>query len=545
MRPLSRFFRSPPAPLKLETQVAVPATAVGDGAEALRAAAIRQLPDGETLRALAGLSEGASPPVSPTLERAAQERVAQLIDTGAIDFAGLCAAAGNTSALLSVAGLCGSPDHLPRALALIGDPQRISSLVIEGSSSRIRQLAAQSLEDPAALKQLLKLVRGKDKGIYKIIKQKCDAMRAEEQRIAQIESESLALCASLERHSHRFYDPLYVPSFEQFEARWQALEAQAAPEVRLRAHQAIEGCREVIAGHRRQLAQQAAEASHLAALRAARAEAIVQAAEEAQRHQEELDAAAGEAEKAREAEEKARAERLAAEALALRQLGGLIGKANSALREGNTGRAAGLRRAIEEKRPTVPAVPAYLASQVQQLDVKLHELKEWKDYAVAPKRAELIGEMEALIGSSYKPQTLADRIKQLQEEWKTISKGIVSDSEADWQRFHQASIAAYQPCRDYFEAQAKQRQANVEKRKAVLERLRAFESAQSGEHPDWQTVAAVLREAPQEWRRYFPVERVAGRAVQEEFDASIGRLQARLDAWYAENAAEKKTLIQR
>ena len=523
----------------------MPATAVGDGAEALRAAAIRQLPDGETLRALAGLSEGASPPVSPTLERAAQERVAQLIDTGAIDFAGLCAPAGNTSALLSVAGLCGSPDHLPRALALIGDPQRISSLVIEGSSSRIRQLAAQSLEDPAALKQLLKLVRGKDKGIYKIIKQKCDAMRAEEQRIAQIESESLALCASLERHSHRFYDPLYVPSFEQFEARWQALEAQAAPEVRLRAHQAIEGCREVIAGHRRQLAQQAAEASHLAALRAARAEAIVQAAEEAQRHQEELDAAAAEAAKAREAEEKARAERLAAEALALRQLGGLIGKANSALREGNTGRAAGLRRAIEEKRPTVPAVPAYLASQVQQLDVKLHELKEWKDYAVAPKRAELIGEMEALIGSSYKPQTLADRIKQLQEEWKTISKGIVSDSEADWQRFHQASIAAYQPCRDYFEAQAKQRQANVEKRKAVLERLRAFESAQSGEHPDWQTVAAVLREAPQEWRRYFPVERVAGRAVQEEFDASIGRLQARLDAWYAENAAEKKTLIQR
>ena len=41
------------------------------------------------------------------------------------------------------------------------------------------------------------------------------------------------------------------------------------------------------------------------------------------------------------------------------------------------------------------------------------------------------------------------------------------------------------------------------------------------------------------------MDRAAGLAVQEEFDASLGRLQTRLDAWYAENVAEKKTLIQR
>jgi hypothetical protein len=164
---------------------------------------------------------------------------------------------------------------------------------------------------------------------------------------------------------------------------------------------------------------------------------------------------------------------------------------------------------------------------------------------VAPKRAELIEEMEALVGSTEAPKALADRIKRLQDEWKTISKGIVSDSEADWQRFHQASQAAYQPCREYFEAQARLRQENVEKRRLVLERLRAFESSQSGEHPDWRAVAAVLREAPQEWRRHSPVDRAAGLAIQEEFDASIDRLQGRLDSWYAHNLAEKKSLILR
>jgi len=58
-------------------------------------------------------------------------------------------------------------------------------------------------------------------------------------------------------------------------------------------------------------------------------------------------------------------------------------------------------------------------------------------------------------------------------------------------------------------------------------------------------VASVVGEAPREWRRHFPVERDAGRAIQEKFDESLGRLQARLDAWYERNVADKQSLIKR
>ncbi len=539
MRPLSRFFRPapPPAPT-LEAKVTAPE-------ETLRAAAIRTLPDGEALRQLAGLCEGALPSVPSSLERIAQERVAQLIDAGTIDFAELRSAAGSTQAMLSVAGLCDDPARLIQAFASIDDPQRVTGLVLRGPSSRVRQLAAQRIEDPVQLKHLLTQVRGKDKNVYKIIKHKLDVLRAEEHRIVQLESDVNALCVSLERHSHRTYDALYATSLKLFCEQWQTLEAQAASQSRERARAAIDRCREVIAGHSRRLAQEAAEQSDRAARQAAREQASTLAALEAHRRDEAAALAAAEAAAQRAAEERAHAEHMAAEELALRQLAGLVAKANSALREGHTGRAAGLRRAVEEKLSTMPAVPVHLATQMQQLDAKLAELKEWKDYAVAPKRAELIEDMEALIGSSEEPKALADRIKQLQEDWKTISKGIVSESEADWQRFHQAAATAYRPCRDYFEAQAKLRQTNLELRRGVLERLRAFEIAQGGEHPEWRAVAPVLREARQEWRRYFPVDRAAGLAVQEEFDASWGRLQARLDAWYAQNAADKQALIQR
>ena len=553
MKPLRHIGRAPPpSPPALETRVAaldagspelITATALGDGEEELRAAAVRMLPDGGILRRLAGLSDGAAPPLSSTIGRIAQERMAQLIDAGEIDFSGLCAAS-HSAALLSVAALCSDPAHLPKVLTSI-DPQRIAGLVIEGSSSRVRQLAAQSIEDPAELTRLLKQVRGKDKNVYRIIKQKCDVLRAAEQRISQIASDIEALCASLERHSHRIHDALYATSLKLFEEQWLTLEPQAAPQMKQRALAAIDGCRNVIAAHLQQVAQRVEEGAHQAARKAAREQAAALAETEARRRDDDAALAAAAAAAQREADEQVRTEKLAAEALALRQVGGLIGKANSALRDGNTARAAGLRRAVEEKLPAVPAVPGFLASQVQQLDMKLHELKEWKDYAVAPKRTELIEEMEALIGSDEAPKVLADRIKRLQDDWKTISKGIVSDSAADWQRFHQASQTAYQPCREYFEAQTRLRHENLEKRGLVLERLQTFESSQSGEHPDWRAVATVLREAPQEWRRHSPVDRAALLALQKEFDASIDRLQERLDAWHASNLADKKALILR
>jgi len=534
------MFRSDAAPH--------PATDAGDVAAAPAAApfpgaGIATLQDGSALRALAGLNDGA-PATEPALVHAAQTRVAQLIDAGGVNFAALRGAIQNTEALLSIAALCSDPVHLAELLDG-ADPLWIARLVTDGSSSRIRQQAAQRVADPAELKHLLKQVRGKDKNVYKIIKQKCDELRVEEQKSVQIESDAAAACASLERHSHRIHDAVYEATFEHFAARWRTLEAQAAPAIQERAQHAVERCREIIAEHRHHVAQLAERQALAEAQQAAQAESLAQAREQALQREQAAAIAAAAEEQARQAEEQARAAKAAAEANAARRLGGLVAKTHAALRDGDTGRAAGLRRAVDESLAATPVVPPHLARQVLQLDTKLNELKQWKDFAVAPKRAELITEMEALIGSSEPPTALAERIKQLQDDWKIISKGIVSDSQADWDRFHRAAEAAYQPCRAHFEAQAKQRRENLQERRVLLERLRNFEAAQAGEHPDWRAVATVLREARLEWRRHSPVERAASAAVQEEFDAALARLQGRLDGWYAQNIADKKSLIER
>jgi len=532
MELFSRFFRKPLPSARPPQAPRAPDERV--------APAIEQLPVGDELRRLAGLTgavDSASAAVPAAVERAARARMAELIDEGAVDFAGFCAQAGNRPAMFAVAALCKDPKRLAEALASIDDPLQVALLVVDSPSSRLRQLAAQAVEDPAQLRRLLKQVRARDKGVYKILKQKCDALNAEDRKAAQIASEAGAVCASLERHSQRRYDALYTPAFEQLELRWRSLAAAPTATIEQRAAQAIDRCREVIAAHLRQAEQQAAErAAQQTAKRAAQElqERSLQAAQEAARAQAEADAQLRkEAAAVREAEEQF-----------FRRIGGLIRKANDALRDGNTQKAAALRRAIEQRLPTGPAMPAHLTRHVQQLDDKLSELRQWKDYAVAPKRSQLIEEMESLVGSTEGPRILAERIQSLQQEWRTISKGIVSDAPEDWERFHQASQAAYQPVREHFEAQAKLRQANLEKRRALLERLGAFE-AQTAATPDWRLLARVLREAPQEWRRYLPVDRDANRPVQEEFDASMDRLQARIGAWYERNVADKQSLVKR
>ena len=90
---------------------------------------------------------------------------------------------------------------------------------------------------------------------------------------------------------------------------------------------------------------------------------------------------------------------------------------------------------------------------------------------MAPKRVELMEEMESLVGATLEPVALADRIKSLQEEWRTLSKGAGENVEADWQRFQEAAQKAYQPCREYFEAQSLVRQENLQRRAALLQRL--------------------------------------------------------------------------
>jgi hypothetical protein len=436
--------------------------------------------------------------------------------------------------------LAAQEEETLRAAIAAGDFQAVARSVIDGASTMIRQLAAEAIDDPEQIRQLIKTARGgKDKNVYKILTRKRDALLAREREVEQQQAEISAVSAAIERHSRRSYDPLFTPTLEQLENRWKAVAARAEPDIAKETQAAIDRAREVIAQHLRQIATQAAR--EVAAANEA-------AAARSRREEEEQTAAAAAAERERilEEERKGEAEKREAQAHALRQIGGLLRKAHGALATGNSRMAAGLRRAIDEKLTTAPPLPVHLANQLKQLDAKLEELKDWKSFSVAPKRAELIEQMESLIGVTLHPVALAGQIKDLQEQWRTLSKGAGEDIETDWQRFHEAAQKAFQPCREYFEAQDQVKKENLRQRGAMFERLLAFEANQNWEEePDWRTVIIAVREAKQLWRQHSPVEAAEGEELQRKFNALTTALQSRIDAEYARNVKAKNSLIER
>jgi hypothetical protein len=428
--------------------------------------------------------------------------------------------------------------RLSEAIAA-ADWTEVGRWALHGSSTQVRQRAAQAIADPAQLRELVRATRhGKDKNVHRILVAKRDAQLAEERRIQQQQAEVDAAAAAIARHSERPVDATYAAMLGKLEARWQAIEGHASPETR-----------HTVTGQLTQ-AHEALEQHRLAAeVEAARQRATALAAEGARRQQERDVVAATEAaaERARilEAERLAVAARREADAANARRLIGLLRQAQAALDQGGTARATRLRAVIEEALPQAPALPPWFAARVQQLDARLAELRDWKTFTIVPKRAELLARMQALIGADMSAEELAKHVRRLREEWRTLHRGAGEDPSPEWQQFEEAAERAYEPCRDYFAQQAERRRQNQAKREELIGRLAVFAAEQAGEQPNWRAIQQALAEARREWREYAPVDQAAVKPLQARFHAVADELQGRLDAEYARNAQARRDIIGR
>jgi hypothetical protein len=420
-----------------------------------------------------------------------------------------------------------------------GDTAAVGQWVLEGSSTRIRQRAAQAIADLDQLHELIRATRhGNDKSVYRILTAKRDELLGEIRSARQLQADVEAAAAAIAEHCRQPCDASYATTLGQLEARWRTLAASAAPDVQHEVDQQLAAAHEAIERHRHAMEEEEA-----------RQRSAALAAEEARRQRdlEAQAAAAAAAEQARrlEAERQAELAKRAADAAEVRNLVGLLRQAQAALDHGVTARAARLRDSIAEKLPQAPALPEWFAHQLQQLDARLEELKDWKTFRVVPKQAELIERMQSLVGAEISPEELARQIRRLRDEWRTLHRGAGEAPTPEWQQFDEAAERAYEPCREHFARQAEQRKENQARREALLERLAAFAAAQAGEQADWHSIREVIVEARNEWQRYAPVDQAVVKPLQARFHAQLGELQARLDAEYARNVQAKREIIAR
>ena len=224
----------------------------GEEAENLRIAAITYVLDSPVLTALAVADD------SLKLQQAAKLRIASLIDDGSITLDEFSQRDIKGLTQLSIVGFCKRPDVLTQLLNTHTDADFLYQVAIEGVPARVRELAAAKIEDASQLKRLLKDTRGKDKLVYKIVKDKCDQLRDQEKHAEQIQADISDLCERLDAHSKRSFDKQFMGKATRMMAAWTDLEDESVEPLKSRVQQAIALCQQTIDAHELELANIAA-----------------------------------------------------------------------------------------------------------------------------------------------------------------------------------------------------------------------------------------------------------------------------------------------
>lgn len=183
-----------------------------------------------------------------------------------------------------------------------------------------------------------------------------------------------------------------------------------------------------------------------------------------------------------------------------------------------------------------------LQPRMHLLGGQLRELTDWQGFATRPKQESLCEQMEYLANQPMEPEAKAERIKELQNEWR----GLGGSSDRDlWSRFKQASDQAYEPCKAYFSAKSGLKQANLETRKTICDQLGTFLDNADWNNIDWKAAERIHQTAREEWKAAWPVEFRDNRPVQKRFDDLLKQLEAPLDTERRKNEALKQGIVER
>lgn len=181
-------------------------------------------------------------------------------------------------------------------------------------------------------------------------------------------------------------------------------------------------------------------------------------------------------------------------------------------------------------------------ARMQLLTGQFRELSDWQGFATEPKQIALCEQMEYLAEQPMDPEAKAERIKELQGEWRNLGG---SSDRTLWTRFKAASDQAFEPCKVYFEAKSDLKQANLDKRKAICDELSNFLDNADWASIDWKAIERIYQTARQEWKEAWPVDFRNNRSVQKQFDELLKRLEQPLDEERKKNEALKQSIVER
>ena len=211
-----------------------------------------------------------------------------------------------------------------------------------------------------------------------------------------------------------------------------------------------------------------------------------------------------------------------------------------------------------------PKQRQHFEQELRPLAARLNVVHDWQGFAIEPKKVELCASMKSLVGSEENAETLAAKIKALQDEWKQLGPLPRARDQELWNEFKTAADEAFEPCKAAFALQAELRQENFKIRMQLVAQLRDYEHKMAWPHsgstdseddesgetepgaaPDWRLVQKTLDTAREAFRNIKPVDQKGERKSQKAFRKICDRIYSHIKEEYGRNIALKEELVTR
>ena len=184
-----------------------------------------------------------------------------------------------------------------------------------------------------------------------------------------------------------------------------------------------------------------------------------------------------------------------------------------------------------------------IEKRLHHVHPQLHKLESWRHWGTTQAREELIRQVTLLKDADIPPEKLAKQIQKARDQWHTWDKSGDHAGKELWKTFDRTCEEAYKPCAKYFEKLKKQRRENLDKRRAIINRLNERYAATDWKQPDWREIDKFVGHARRDFYKTGNVDFKHRKSVARSLDEAIKQFEEYLSRERARSVKARERLI--
>ncbi|MCF2857263.1 DUF349 domain-containing protein [Pseudoalteromonas sp. SMS1] len=185
-----------------------------------------------------------------------------------------------------------------------------------------------------------------------------------------------------------------------------------------------------------------------------------------------------------------------------------------------------------------------VAKQHESLQAQLAEVKDWQRYASAPKRTELLEQIdEKLKETDIDPKTRAADVKMLRVRWNELGRIESEEEKQQAKQFDEKVELLFAPCRAYFAEQEEARKKIIADREKLIVDMQALVAFAVEEEGAWRKLESQFNRINKQWRGAGSLDAQTYQALNGKYRDAYTAINERLKSHHHNNAQQKQALV--